>query len=212
MSRTPRRYDAEQIRRFSDTTIAYYDRFARAFWNGTRDHDVNQNYAAFLDAIEDDPPYLPEGGRVRTSPHGIVYFSNSGEMGHGYALCLQCGRAAPEIEPQAATRPLPGDLGDGQGAHRPLRGAPKDDRGYCPGSVGGFSIKRNLSLGHSLRTAVVEVQLYDCRDPDTARAVAIALREACAAELGIDPEEMGFASTPAPNPQGIETWCRNRSR
>src|SRR4029077_333239 len=51
MSRIPRRYDAEQVRRFSDTTIAYYDRFARAFWNGTRDHDVNQNYAAFLDAI-----------------------------------------------------------------------------------------------------------------------------------------------------------------
>jgi len=57
MSRTSRRYDAEQIRRFSDTTIAYYDRFARAFWNGTRDHDVSQNYAAFLDAIEGDPPY-----------------------------------------------------------------------------------------------------------------------------------------------------------
>ena len=57
MSCTPRRYDAEQVRRLSDRTIAYYDRFARAFWNGTRDHDVNQNYAAFLDAIEGDPPY-----------------------------------------------------------------------------------------------------------------------------------------------------------
>jgi SAM-dependent methyltransferase len=57
MSRTPRRYDAEQVRRFSDTTIAYYDQFARAFWNGTRHHDVSQNYAAFLDAIEGDPPY-----------------------------------------------------------------------------------------------------------------------------------------------------------
>src|SRR5712671_6184679 len=57
MSRIPRRYDAEQLRGLSDTTIAYYDRFARAFWNGTRDHDVSQNYAAFLDAIEADPPY-----------------------------------------------------------------------------------------------------------------------------------------------------------
>jgi SAM-dependent methyltransferase len=57
MSRTPRRYNAEQIRRFSDTTIAYYDQFARAFWNGTRHHDVSQNYVAFLDAIEGDPPY-----------------------------------------------------------------------------------------------------------------------------------------------------------
>jgi SAM-dependent methyltransferase len=57
MSRNPRRYDAEQVRRLSGTTIAYYDRFARAFWDGTRHHDVSQNYAAFLDAIEGDPPY-----------------------------------------------------------------------------------------------------------------------------------------------------------
>jgi SAM-dependent methyltransferase len=30
---------------------------AEAYWDGTRDHDVNQNYAALLDAIEGDPPY-----------------------------------------------------------------------------------------------------------------------------------------------------------
>src|SRR2546423_3158075 len=57
MSRTPRRDDAEQVRRLSAMTIAYYDRFAEAFWAGTRDHDVSQNYAAFLDAIEGDPPF-----------------------------------------------------------------------------------------------------------------------------------------------------------
>jgi SAM-dependent methyltransferase len=55
--RTPRRYDAEQVKGLSDTTIAYYDRFARAFWDGTRHHDVSQNYTAFLNAIEGDPPY-----------------------------------------------------------------------------------------------------------------------------------------------------------
>ena len=57
MSRASRRYNAEQVGHVSDRTIAYYDRFARAFWNGTRDHDVSQNYAAFLDAIEGEPPY-----------------------------------------------------------------------------------------------------------------------------------------------------------
>src|SRR5438105_2203430 len=57
MSCSPRRYRAEQVRDLSATTIAYYDRFARAFWNGTRHHDVSENYAAFLDAIEGDPPY-----------------------------------------------------------------------------------------------------------------------------------------------------------
>ena len=48
MSRTAGRYDADQLQRLSDTTIAYYDRFARAFWEGTRHHDVSQNYAALL--------------------------------------------------------------------------------------------------------------------------------------------------------------------
>jgi SAM-dependent methyltransferase len=57
MSGTSRRYDPEQVRRLSETTIAFYDRFAQAFWDGTRHHDVSQNYRAFLDAIESDAPY-----------------------------------------------------------------------------------------------------------------------------------------------------------
>src|SRR5215467_13888399 len=57
MSRIPKRYNAEQVRRVSDTTIAFYDRFAQAFWDGTRHHDVSQNHTAFLDAIEGDAPY-----------------------------------------------------------------------------------------------------------------------------------------------------------
>jgi hypothetical protein len=43
-------------------TIGYYDRFAAAFWDGTQHHDVSQNYAAFLDATEGDPPYCNPGG------------------------------------------------------------------------------------------------------------------------------------------------------
>jgi hypothetical protein len=57
MSRIAARYDADQLQRLSDTTIAYYDTFARAFWDGTRHHDVSQNYAALLDAIEGEPPF-----------------------------------------------------------------------------------------------------------------------------------------------------------
>src|SRR5215208_6256604 len=57
MSRIRSPYSPEQVRRFGETTIAYYDRFAREFWHGTRHHDVSQNYAAFLEAIEGDPPY-----------------------------------------------------------------------------------------------------------------------------------------------------------
>src|SRR5438445_461131 len=57
MKGSTRRYDAEQLRRISEVTIAHYDRSAKAYWDGTRDHDVTQNYAALLDAIEGDPPY-----------------------------------------------------------------------------------------------------------------------------------------------------------
>lgn len=38
-------------------TIAFYDRNAPAFWEGTRDHDVSQNYAALLDSIVAPPPW-----------------------------------------------------------------------------------------------------------------------------------------------------------
>src|SRR5713226_8635771 len=53
----PLRVEVEQSHRISKMTIAHYDRMAEAYWEGTRDHDVNQNYTALLDAIENDPPY-----------------------------------------------------------------------------------------------------------------------------------------------------------
>jgi hypothetical protein len=37
--------------------MARSDRFAEAYWDGTRRHDVTQNYAALLDAIEGDAPH-----------------------------------------------------------------------------------------------------------------------------------------------------------
>ena len=38
-------------------TLAHYERTADAFWQGTRDHDVSQNIAALLGAIEAEPPF-----------------------------------------------------------------------------------------------------------------------------------------------------------
>ena len=49
--------DKAQLRRISDITIGHYDRAAVDYWDGTRDHDVSQNHAAFLGAIEGEPPY-----------------------------------------------------------------------------------------------------------------------------------------------------------
>jgi len=53
----PLQVDVAQLHRISEVTIAHYDRSAEAYWNGTRDHDVSQNYKSLLNAIEGDPPY-----------------------------------------------------------------------------------------------------------------------------------------------------------
>ena len=45
-----------RLRRISEATISYYDRLAEDFWLNTRNHDVSQNYEAFLEAIEVSPP------------------------------------------------------------------------------------------------------------------------------------------------------------
>ncbi len=52
-----RKYDAIHLRRISEITIGYYDRMAKPYWDGTRDHDVSQNRAALLEAIESEPPF-----------------------------------------------------------------------------------------------------------------------------------------------------------
>jgi len=41
----------------SGRTLAHYQAHAARFWEGTKDHDVTQNYAALLDAIEGPSPY-----------------------------------------------------------------------------------------------------------------------------------------------------------
>ena len=49
--------DKAQLRRISEVTIGHYDQAAEDFCDGTRDHDVSQNYEALLDTIEGDPPF-----------------------------------------------------------------------------------------------------------------------------------------------------------
>lgn len=45
------------LARLAEVTLAHYDRHAESYWAGTRDHDVTQNYAALLGAIETAPPW-----------------------------------------------------------------------------------------------------------------------------------------------------------
>ena len=38
----------ENLDEIESLTLSHYDQNAEAFWNGTKDHDVTQNYEAFL--------------------------------------------------------------------------------------------------------------------------------------------------------------------
>ena len=46
-----------EVAAISARTLEHYDRHADSFWRGTRDHDVSQNMAALLRAIEAVPPF-----------------------------------------------------------------------------------------------------------------------------------------------------------
>ncbi len=47
----------EELEALAARTLAHYDNSAQSFAAGTKDHDVSQNYAALLGAIEGTPPF-----------------------------------------------------------------------------------------------------------------------------------------------------------
>ncbi|KAA5801060.1 DEAD/DEAH box helicase [Alkalicaulis satelles] len=141
----------------------------------------------------------PELGRLRTDAAGLVFTFNPGAHGHGYALCLECGRAEPETSPD-------GDLPKSMSAHRPLRRSKGGEAlEVCPGSSGGFKMQRRLSLGEETRTSVFELQLAGLKSREAALATALALREANARRLGVEPTEMGVAALQTRDRQGRPT-------
>lgn len=47
----------QELEKIASLTLENYNQRADDFWQGTRDHDVDQNIAAFLQAIEGEPPF-----------------------------------------------------------------------------------------------------------------------------------------------------------
>ena len=47
-----------ELEALATKTLADYDARAESFWQGTRDHDVSQNTAAFLGTIRAKPPFV----------------------------------------------------------------------------------------------------------------------------------------------------------
>jgi len=48
---------AQDLEKIAALTLDHYEQRAEDFWQGTRDHDVAQNIAALLNAIEVEPPF-----------------------------------------------------------------------------------------------------------------------------------------------------------
>jgi Domain of unknown function (DUF1998). len=131
-----------------------------------------------------------------------VFHHNSGLHGHGYAICLRCGRAEPETEARQGS--IDGTMPAKMTDHFRLRGGKgsnwrnKDAGAQCEGNDSSWAIQRHLQLGASTRTDVLEVRLID---PDNGQLVsnrtllttiAVALRKEAARALGVDERELGY--------------------
>lgn len=128
-------------------------------------------------------------GRFRAVSEGHVYHHSAGANGKGYALCLSCGRA----EPMIGDGKLP-EIFEAGKEHKKIRSR-KEDR-TCSGSNNRWSIKQNITLGHQLRTDVLEIQLKDINaqwvsDRSVALTLAVALRDSLASLIGVQAIELG---------------------
>jgi len=133
-------------------------------------------------------------GRFRTTLAGTILFVNSGDTAHGYAICLECGRAA---DMPKDTNKMP-EIFNKQ-SHRRLRGGSIDGSSECSGSFDSWKIQPAIHLVHRDITDVFELQLKNIEsdnyldDACIATTLAIALRHAAAQFLGISDDELGYA-------------------
>lgn len=161
------------------------------------DHAVN-NAMDFVEHVPSIRPSISCGeapwvawgdqvlGRFRHAPDARMISSSLGSMRSGYALCLACGRAEPEISDESDA-PLPA----GMAGHRPLRRR-KEGR-TCEGGNAArpFAIQRRIALGFSRRTDAFELQVGTVESEQVAYTLAVALREALCRHLGVERDEVG---------------------
>jgi len=148
----------------------------------------------------------PRFGRYRYGAEGHVFNHTKGPLGHGFAICLRCGRAAVEAEPMPA--PLPKELVN----HNRLRGRRSGSDPLCEGNDSPYAIKRGQWLGVSSSTDVFELQLIDritrlgITSEAAALSIAVAFRSALSEHLGIQEREIGFAAVPSRTDTGTACW------
>lgn len=140
----------------------------------------------------------PVLGAFRSSTTGRVFNHSSGVGRAGYAICLECGRAEPmpsfpDTDVPEKVRHLPKIF---RTPHKRLRGKQGGSDTECKGSFNPYSIKPYLHLGMEKVTDVLELRLNDgaglpLADPVAAFSIAVALRGAAAADLGVEIGEIG---------------------
>ena len=183
-------------------------------------YEVTHNDITLQKYIPVEPPWIagngewmpmanPVLGRFRASTEGSVFHYSSGLGGAGYAVCLECGRAAPmgyredpDEMPAVFKRP-----------HKRLRGRRGDgDDWNCGGSDNQFKIKRPVAFGREYTTDVLELTLYGTDgNPlaglSVAYTLAVALRRAVAEKLGIEETELGCDSKEIRDVNGQRVRC-----
>jgi SAM-dependent methyltransferase len=150
-------WSATELDELSARTLAYYDASAEAFEAGTRDHDVSQNYAAMLGAIEGQQPFrlLDLGcGPGRD----LAYFKACGHAAvglDGSARFVEMARAKTgcEVLHQDFLRlALPAARYDGIFANASLFHVPTQELSRVLGDLRVALVRRGLVLLESSRT------------------------------------------------------------
>ena len=141
----------------------------------------------------------PELGRFRYTDSGHIFVGNKGIYGHGYAVCLRCGRAASETAAQDAGL-IPAVFQD---EHSRLRGGrDPEGRSRCDGSDHQFAVQREVTLGASRLTDVFELQLTGLASGTAALSLGIALRRAFTRQLGVSERDVGVVVRPSRQADG----------
>ena len=152
----------------------------------------------------------PALGFMRSGPDGMVFHHSDGEFKNGFAVCMQCGRA----HSMDRHGEFPHELNTSR-PHRSPRPT-KDDRYEENGRPqiadcgGQGALHTNITLGAHSKTDVFELvlrrpisneYLIDDGENGTNRSIAmtlaVALRFALAAQLGVSAPELGYSVRPA---------------
>ena len=125
----------------SARTLSYYQSNAATFWVGTKDHDVSQNYAALLGAIEGPPPFRILD--VGCGPgRDLAYFRSQGheptgvEGCHAFAVMARAYAGCEVLEQDFLSLDLPRSTFDGIFANASLFHVPGDELPRVLGELG----------------------------------------------------------------------------